>query len=40
MNQSLYALVQQGVLAREDALTRSPEPGEMQMMLQNQGRTR
>jgi twitching motility protein PilT len=40
MNQSLFALVQQGVLAREDALLRSPEPGEMEMMLKNGGRTR
>ncbi len=33
MNQSLYDLVQRGILHPDIAVTRSPEPGEMQMML-------
>jgi twitching motility protein PilT len=33
MNQSLYALLRKGLISREDALIRSPEPDELEMML-------
>jgi len=33
MNQSLYALLRKGLISREDALMRSPEPDELEMML-------
>ena len=36
MNQSLYKLFRQGILDIEEALGRSPEPDELQQMIQNQ----
>lgn len=36
MNQSLYRLYRQGILDLEEALGRSPEPDELQQMIQNQ----
>jgi twitching motility protein PilT len=33
MNQSLYALLRKGLITREDAIMRSPEPDELEMML-------
>jgi twitching motility protein PilT len=38
MNQSLFALLSRGYLSREEAIIRSPEPGELQLMIENGGR--
>ena len=35
MNQSLFAVYRQGLISLEDCLARSPEPGEMKLMLES-----